>query len=124
MDEEYSNSEITDETALGKLMHDFRCRHASEMKYGVLSKKVSSLKNTDEGVDSMCKAVEEYGMELREAGIAEGMEKGMEKGITKAMISSIQALMTSLKYTAEQAMDILNVPQQDRSGYLAQLGER
>lgn len=72
----YVNSEITDETALGKLMHDFRCRHAAEMKYNILSEKVRSLKETDEGVDSMCKAVEEYGRELKEEGIALGRAEG------------------------------------------------
>ena len=72
----YVNSEITDETELGRLMHDFRCKNAEEMKNKILSEKVRSLKETDEGVDSMCKAVEDYGKELREKGKAEGVAKG------------------------------------------------
>ena len=81
----YVNSEITDETELGRLMYDFRCKNADEMKNKLLSEKVKMLKETDEGVDSMCKAVEDYGKELREKGILEGIEKGKAEGMAKGM---------------------------------------
>ena len=95
----YVNSEITNETALGRLMHDFRCKHADEMEYEILSNKVKDLKETDEGVDSMCKAVEEYGKELKEEGRAEGRAEG---------INTVIAQMKASGMTDEQIEKILS----------------
>ena len=85
----YVNSRITDETALGKLMYDFRCKHAAEMKYKILSEKVRSLKETDEGVDRMCRAVEEYGLELKEEGRAESRAEGEANMIERMKASGM-----------------------------------
>ena len=71
---------------------------------------------------SRLRDAEEQGLKQgMEKGMEKGIEKGMEKGKAQAMLSSIKAIMTSLQYTAEQAMELLNIPQQDRAGYLAQL---
>ena len=80
-------------------MHDFRCKHADEMEYEILSNKVKDLKETDEGVDSMCKAVEEYGKELKEEGRAEGRAEG---------INTVIAQMKASGMTDEQIEKILS----------------
>ena len=85
----YVNSEITDETDLGRLMHDFRCKNADEMKNKLLAEKVRTLKETDEGVDSMCRAVEDYGKELRAEGLAEGLARGKAEGLAKGKAEGI-----------------------------------
>ena len=103
----YVNSEITDETELGRLMYDFRCKNADEMKNKLLSEKVRTLKETDEGVDSMCRAVEDYGKELRAEGKAEGRAEGIAEGIEKGRTELI-AQMKAVGMTDEQIEKILS----------------
>ena len=50
----YVNSQIKDETALGKLMHDFSCTSAKDMFYEVLADRVHYFKEDEKGVAVMC----------------------------------------------------------------------
>ena len=45
--------------ALGKLMHDFSCTDAKDMKYKILADRVRYFKEDEKGVATMCKAMEE-----------------------------------------------------------------
>ena len=55
----YVNSSIQNEnTALGRLMHDLHCKNADEMYSEVLAQRVTELKETAEGSESMCEALE------------------------------------------------------------------
>ena len=64
----YVNSQIKDETALGKLMHDFSCTNAKDMYYDVLADRVHYFKEDEKGVAIMCKAMEDMRKEAaREA---------------------------------------------------------
>lgn len=45
----YVNAQIQDETALGKLMHDFFCVNAENMKYSILAERVRYFKETKKG---------------------------------------------------------------------------
>ena len=40
---------------LGRLMHDFRAKEAKEMQAGALADRVHELKETEKGVEHMCK---------------------------------------------------------------------
>ena len=51
----------------------------------------------------------------REYELAAREDEGREKGI----LSSIRSLMKTLGFTAEKAMDALQIPPQDRAKYLA-----
>ena len=53
------NSQIKDETALGKLMHDFACTNTKDMYYEVLADRVHYFKEDEKGVAVMCKAMED-----------------------------------------------------------------
>ena len=55
----YVNAQVRDETALGRLMHDFTCTTADEMYYPVLAQRVQYFKEDTKGVSVMCKAMEE-----------------------------------------------------------------
>ena len=56
----YVNSRKKDKnTSLGRLMHDFACKNANDMYYTTLADKVRYYKENQEGVDNMCKAMEE-----------------------------------------------------------------
>ena len=56
-----------------------------------------------------------------EKGIEQGIEQGIEKGRFEERLSNIQSLITTLRLSAEQAMDALNIPQEERSQYLTKL---
>ena len=53
----YNNSEDTSD--LAKLVHDFRCKNAEDMKIKELADITRYLKETPEGVSIMCKAIED-----------------------------------------------------------------
>ncbi len=55
----YVNSQIHDESALGKLMYDFYCTDADDMKYKILADRVRYFKEDEKGVAVMCKAMED-----------------------------------------------------------------
>ena len=54
----YANGATRSKTEIGKLMHDLRCRHAAEMHFDILKKRVSQFKNSEEGRRTMCEAFE------------------------------------------------------------------
>ena len=58
---------------------------------------------------------------IEEKATQRGMQKGIQKGIQLNLLQNLQALMTNLNLTAEKAMDVLNVPQEERAYYLQQL---
>ncbi|SCW63007.1 conserved hypothetical protein (putative transposase or invertase) [Ruminococcaceae bacterium YRB3002] len=47
------------DTALGRLMSDFYCTNAADMNYSELAEKVRFFKEKEEGVESMCRAMDE-----------------------------------------------------------------
>lgn len=61
----YVNSQIKDESDLGKLMHDFSCTDAEDMHYKVLADRVRYFKEDEKGVTAMCKSMEEMRKEER-----------------------------------------------------------
>ena len=61
----YVNAEIRDNSALGKLMHDFFCKDSRDMEYKVLAERVHFFKKDQEGVTTMCNAMEDMLKEER-----------------------------------------------------------
>lgn len=54
--------------------------------------------------------------------LSAGVEaRGIEKGVTKTYLANIKSLMVELKLTADEAMDMLHVPKEDRLKYRAAL---
>jgi predicted transposase/invertase (TIGR01784 family) len=64
----YVDSGKDDGGELGRLMHDFRVKEAKEMQAGALKDRVHELKETEKGVEHMCKEMEA----LRLEGVEEG----------------------------------------------------
>ena len=58
---------------------------------------------------------------FREEGLEEGLEKGLEKGREETLLENIRNLMRKLKLTAMQAMDILEIPQEEQQKLAKQL---
>ena len=121
----YVNSKKQDQTELGKLMHDFYCKNAADMNSEILAKKVRELKETQKGVDSMCRELEELfnnGIEIGESrGEMRGEIRGEIRGQYLANIKSIKNVMANLQKTAEEAMDILGINEDERNKYLETL---
>ena len=121
----YVNSEIQDNTALGRLMHDFHCKKADDMYYEVLAERVRELKETPKGVTEMCKELDELYAEVRNEAIAEGRAEGRvegrEEGRTNAELDLIKNAMESFGITAEKAMEALKISMENRSAYLKKL---
>lgn len=59
----YVNSQIKDETELGKLMHDFSCTDPNDMYYKILADRVRYFKEDEEGVLTMCREMENMRLE-------------------------------------------------------------
>ena len=54
----YVNAEYSDDTPLGRLMHDFHSRNADDMYNPVLAEQVRRLKETEEGRTDMCEEMD------------------------------------------------------------------
>ena len=57
--------------------------------------------------------------ELREEARAEGLEAGRKAGHEERDIQSIQVLMKKMGLTAIQAMELLDIPEEQRERYLS-----
>ena len=91
-------------------MHDFRCKEAREMYYEVLAKRVEGLKRRKEGEKEMGKILDEVRNE--------GEKRGRILGIEETKIISIQSLMKNLNLSLQQAMEVLDIPLQEREYYM------
>lgn len=63
----YVNARIMDDSPLGRLMHDFWCTSADDMYYDVLARRVRHYKEEEEGIATMCKAMEDMRNEVEKA---------------------------------------------------------
>lgn len=88
-----------DNEAVGRLMHDFRCIDADDMFYSELAKHVKHFKETEGGMESMCKA----------------MEERVNRERIDNSFEHIKNLMEAMKMTAEQAMEVLKIPDDDKA---------
>jgi hypothetical protein len=61
----------------------------------------------------MCQALQEL--------MKDEIEEKVNNAETETQVKNIRNIMSELKYTAEQAMDLLKIPQQKRSAYLSKL---
>ena len=94
----YVNGSYRGSSPIGRLMHDFSCISPDEMNYKVLADRVRYYKESKEGVDKMCRAVEnlveKYGKQYEVKGKAE------EKKATALR------MLNSGKYSLNEIADI------------------
>lgn len=86
----YVNNEIKDDTPLGLLMRDFTQTNAGDIYYRELADRVRYFKETEMGVSSMCKAMEEMCKQAETKGREEGMREGRAEGVN-AVIEAMKA---------------------------------
>ena len=98
----YADASRRDETELGRLMHDLNCRESKEMHSPVLAEGIRRYKETEEGVEHMCKELRE----LYDEGIAEGISQGRAEGIAQGKAEGKVETAISL---AERKMPISDI---------------
>lgn len=57
-------------------------------------------------------------------GEARGEARGKANGERTALLRSLRAIMTRLKVSAEEAMDIIGIPEEERNTYLVLLSSK
>ena len=76
----YVDSKNQEDTALGRLMHDFHCKAPEEMYNSVLRQQVYQFKNTREGVTFMCREMDKIYKDGERNGQKIGQKIGQERG--------------------------------------------
>ncbi len=82
----YVNSKKQEDTELGRLMHDLHCKNAEDMHSKILADRVYELKETQKGVEFMCREMEQI--------YSEGIESGELK---KAKASALSMAADGMK---------------------------
>lgn len=114
----YVNGAYQGDDPVGRLVHDFRCKNASEMYYEALYQGVQHFKEIPERKGTMSElelkfARQFYKEELeknrKEAlaegmaqGIAEGMATGMAQGMAQGQMSVVTNLLRTGRFTPEE----------------------
>lgn len=82
---------------------------------------IAMTKTLESEVSAMCnlsKGVEERGIAI---GLERGLERGIERGLETGTLNAIRNLMETLKLTADQAMEALKVPEEEKVKYAGML---
>lgn len=99
----YVNGSYKDDNdPVGRLMHDFRCTNAIDMFYEELRKPVKHFKETEGGRSQMCKAMEER------------IDRERVDERREVLYKAIKNLMQSMKLSAEQAMEAMDISAEDK----------
>lgn len=89
----YVNSQIKDDTKLGRLMQDFTCTNPDDMNYPVLAQRVRYFKEDTKGVATMCRAFEEV----------------REEGERRKAIEAAKRLLLGEKLSYEEIADAMGL---------------
>ena len=108
----FINGEADSESAIGKLMNDFRCKDSENMQYNRLRERMKNIKRPEvrEKMQSELDKIyeEEYEERLKE-GIEEGVKEGIAEEIVKIakkMISDGLSIELIAKYTGLSSGEI------------------
>ncbi|MBP5163759.1 MAG: PD-(D/E)XK nuclease family transposase [Spirochaetales bacterium] len=74
----YVNGQYRGDDEMGRLMRDFSCTSAADMSYNELAERMRYFKETEEGLESMSRTVEEYGDEREAKGLCTGRAEGAD----------------------------------------------
>ena len=101
----YANASYQGDDPLGKLMRDFLCSDPDEMYSELMAKKARYLKTNPEGVETMCKVMED-------------MRNDVEQ---RTKVEAIKNVMESFNVSSQQAMDALKIPVSEQAKYQERL---
>ena len=106
----YVNGAYRDESPIGKLMHDFSCTDPGEMYYRVLADRVRFFKESKEGVEIMCRAMED----MRNQTLKEGM-KEERKSVARRMLAAGQYTLEEIVHISGLSLEEVEQLNADRS---------
>lgn len=90
----YVNGAYRDESPLGMLMHDFSCTDPTDMYYVELAERVRFFKESKEGVEIMCRAMED----MRNQAALERVK------------AVVYRMLAAGKYSLEEIADMTEIP--------------
>ena len=103
-------------------MHDLHCKNADEMYSEVLAQRVTELKETEEGSESMCEALEKLVQEFVQEGELRGETRGEARGIAKGETKKAKETAKSLSkegMSAEKIAQVLGEDEETIRNWLA-----
>ena len=109
------SSDNIEDNALGMLNTLLSDTMSSSERIEILDKKFDFDMSPDDEkeVSEMCNV----SRGVYDKGMNRGMALGMDKGIDKSTLNSISKMMSTFNVTIDQAMDILEVPDEKREYY-------
>ena len=70
------------------------------------------------------RALEVRAEEARAEGLSQGLSQGVSQGVLETTITAIRNVMHSMNFSVEKAMDVLQIPADERAKYAALVGQR
>ncbi|MBR3157830.1 MAG: hypothetical protein IKF14_01880 [Atopobiaceae bacterium] len=113
----YVNAAWRGNDEIGSLMSDFCQSDPAQIHDAMLRERVQYLKTDPEGVREMCRISDE----IYNEGIEQGIEQGIAQGARGNLLANVRSLMSSVGWTAHEALDALQVPESERKDVLAEL---
>ena len=101
----YVNGMYRDDSDMGKLMHDFSCPNPADMYYKVLAERASFLKEKEEGVNEMCKIMDEMKREAAKGAVQDRNYEFAEKLLNKK-IMSVEEIADLADITVEEVEEL------------------
>ena len=124
LSEIYVNAAVKDESNVAELMRIFvELKAYNERMFPVVSNVKKIYKETEEGVQCMCALTEKMYKKGEAKGIEKGREKGRAEGRTGGFLESIKKMVENFNVSASKAMDVLEIPENERSFYIEKLRE-
>ncbi len=114
----YVNSQIKDNTPLGKLMSDFHCSDPSGANYGFIKQKLEYFKYKQEGVKKMSSLIqsyidsqmEEYKKEYSSMWIKQGIEQGKAEMKKESSTETAKRLLKMSNFNDNIISEISQLP--------------
>ena len=121
----YVNASYRGDDDLGRLLEDMNNRETSGFNYKEIKDVVRYYKVEQEGREIMRDLWDETIREQYNEGVQQGIQQGVQQGVQQGTYNSrteaLKNIMKNLKLTAEQAMDAMGIPQEERGKYIAML---
>ena len=109
----YVNGEYRDDSPLGLLMKDFACTNPEDIHYEQLATRVRYLKNSEKGVSTMGRVMDEFKKEIQEETIF-NERRELAKGILKIGILSYEQIAKCSKLTLEEVQELAKEVQREQ----------
>ena len=109
----YVNGQYRGADPIGSVMHDFFCADPKDMNNEILADEVAKYKDTDKGVNSMCRIMEELTNESLKEGMAKGRAEGRVEGRLTMLLENVKKLMAR-GMSFDEVADTLELSKDDR----------